>query len=305
MSEIKSWREHQGEVIDSVEGFDVIECQTCGFKHIVPIPMLEELEGLYRENYYSQEKPLYFERHREDIDWWNMVYAERYEFFEQYLPPTCRRILDIGSGPGFFLKLGKERGWETLGIEPSEQAAEHARGLGLEIVKEFLSEDNADRFGAFDVVHLHEVLEHIPDPVGMLRLVKRLLNTGGLLCVVVPNDYNPFQYTLRTVCGYEPWWVAPPHHINYFDFNSLSRLLTAHGFEVVLREATFPIDMFLLMGDNYVGNDEVGRMCHAKRKTLEQNLAKAGMGILKRNWYRAMADLGIGREAVLISKLVR
>ena len=54
--------------MDSVNGFDIIECASCGFKHIVPIPSFEELQEIYREEYYSQEKPVYLERHREDLD---------------------------------------------------------------------------------------------------------------------------------------------------------------------------------------------------------------------------------------------
>jgi SAM-dependent methyltransferase len=303
MTEIKSWGEHSGEIIDSVKGFDVIECQPCGFKHIVPIPTATELEGLYDEDYYSKEKPLYFERQQEDIEWWDMVYAERYEFFEQHLPLTRRRILDIGCGPGFFLKLGKERGWQTLGIEPSRQAAGHARGLGLDIINEFLSEANADRLGTFDVVHMHEVLEHIPDPTGMLRLAFRLLTPGGLVCVILPNDYNPLQKALREYLGYEPWWVAPPHHINYFDFDSLEGLLQRTGFKVVSRTATFPMEFFLLMGDNYVGNDSLGRACHGRRKKLELNMKLGKLDAVKHALYAALMEHGIGREAVFIGQV--
>lgn len=302
MDEIKKWQNHTGPILDSVKGFDVIECDTCGFKHIIPIPTAEEMEEAYREEYYSIEKPLYLERTKEDLDWWNITYSDRYDTFEEYLSPDHRRILDIGSGPGAFLLHGKQRGWQTLGIEPSRQAADHSRKLGLEIVEDFLTEETANKLGEFDVVHMSEVLEHIPDPKGMLQLVWHLLTPGGLICVVVPNDYNPFQHALRTACGYDPWWVAPPHHINYFDFDSLNRLLEFAGFEVLIREATFPIDMFLLMGENYVGNDTLGRECHNKRKTFESNLNKSGLSRVKKQLYQNFAHFGIGREAVLFGK---
>ena len=138
----------------------------------------------------------------------------------------------------------------------------------------------------------------------MVSISHDLLNPGGLLCVVVPNDYNPFQHALRTACGYEPWWLAPPHHINYFNFESLSRLLINNGFEIILREATFPIDMFLLMGDNYIGNDALGRQCHGKRKEFERNLSKAGMSEIKRELYKKFAEIGIGREVQVFGRKV-
>lgn len=301
MGEIKGWQNHGGAVIDNAKGFDVIECALCGFKHIVPIPTPEELENVYQQEYYSLEKPLYLERHREDLDWWNLVYRERYETFEEHLPPHRHRILDVGSGPGFFLLHGKQRGWQTLGIEPSAQAAAHSRELGLEVEEDFLTADSANHLGIFDVVHLSEVLEHIPDPKGMIKIAHRLLAPEGLLCVVVPNDYNPFQQALRTTREFNPWWIAPPHHINYFNFDTLSRLLESCGFKVVRRESTFPIDLFLLMGDNYVGNDEIGRLCHGKRMLFEQTLAKSGMSGIKRRLYHALAEVGLGREVVIVS----
>jgi 2-polyprenyl-3-methyl-5-hydroxy-6-metoxy-1,4-benzoquinol methylase len=170
------------------------------------------------------EKPLYLKRYQEDAKWWDLVYRDRYDSFEKLLPVGGRRILDIGSGPGYFLLHGKQRGWETLGIEPSSQAATHSRNLGLKIVEDFLNNKTASKLGDFDVIHMSEVLEHIPDPLGMMNIAKQMLRPGGVICVAVPNDYNPFQTALKKACGYKPWWVSPPHHINYFDCTSLQIL---------------------------------------------------------------------------------
>ncbi|OGP15943.1 MAG: methyltransferase type 12 [Deltaproteobacteria bacterium GWA2_55_10] len=296
-------RNHCGPVMDRINGYDVIDCGPCGFRHISPFPDNDALTSIYRDEYYSKEKPLYLERHLEDLEWWDTVYAARYREFERLLPGKGRSVLDIGSGPGYFLLYGKRHGWETLGVEPSVKAAAHGRSLGLEIIEDFFSHDLAralDR--SFDVVHMSEVLEHITDPEGVLITASRALKPGGLVCVVVPNDYNPFQQALRKACGYSPWWVSPPHHVNYFNPVSVSGLLTRTGFETVSIEATFPIDIFLLMGDEYVGNDALGRACHAKRKRFEKNLAAAGQDGLLRNIYKDLARHGVGREVQAIGR---
>ncbi len=292
----------RGQCIDRINDFDVVACEPCGFVHVLPLPTATQLESMYSHDYYTREKPLYLERHREDLAWWNTVYAERYAAFDEHHPDSGRRILDVGSGPGFFLKHGLDRGWQTLGVEPSRQAAEHARSLGLDIVGDFLTPDTAANLGCFDVVHMSEVLEHIPDPAQMLELAWTLLAPQGLLCVLVPNDYNPLQLALREGCDYSPWWAAPPHHINYFNFESLTRLVERTGFDVVQRESTFPMELFLLMGDNYVGNDALGRSCHAKRKAFETHLTAAGRTPLKQALYRKLAELGLGREVYLIAR---
>jgi SAM-dependent methyltransferase len=157
MSDQKSWNGHHGDVVDSLADFDVIDCEPCGFRHVVPIPTPQELEKVYREDYYTKEKPLYIERYQADLDWWNLVYGERYELFESLLPAARRTILDIGSGPGYFLLNGKKRGWQTTGVEPSAQSATHSRELGLAIVEEFFDDVSASNLGSFDVVHMSQV----------------------------------------------------------------------------------------------------------------------------------------------------
>lgn len=300
----KEWEGHAGPVLDCVGTFDVISCEACGFRHVVPIPSEKELAQRYRNEYYSVDRPLYIQRTIEDLDWWNLAYSDRFDDLEMHLPAPRRRILDIGSGPGYFLLHGKARGWTVVGIEPSVQAYAHSVSLGLEVRNEFLTDENAASLGTFDAIHMSEVLEHLPDPRAMLRRAWRMLEPEGLLYISLPNDYSPFQLALKT-CGYSPWWVAPPHHINYFDRASLSATLECYGFEVVKVDATFPIDAFLLMGINYVNDDTVGRRCHAWRKTFELNLARAGLNALKRELYQRAGELGIGRELLMIGRKPR
>lgn len=300
------WRGHAGQELDAKGEHRVIACEPCGFNHIVPIPTEAELEELYREELYGTDIPDYIESHRRDAAWWRQVHRERYETLEEHLrdrgPGRRLRILDVGSGPGYFLLEGQERGWEALGIEPARQAVAHARGLGLTIVEGFLDAESAPGLGTFDAVHLNAVLEHVPDPRGMLELCRGMLAPDGLVCVSVPNDYNPFQQVLREACRFEPWWVVPPLHVNYFGHASMARLLARTGFEVVLQEATFPIDLFLLMGDDYVHEGELGRACHAKRKAFEARMEEAGMGRLKRELYAKLAEVGLGRQTLTFAR---
>ena len=300
--ETHHWHDHHGPLLDAKNGFDVIDCKTCGFVHVTPIPTEKELEEIYRHEYYTDEKPLYIDRFIEDLEWWNIAYGDRYDTFEETLPKNRRRILDIGSGPGYFLKHGIDRGWDAVGVEPSKQAAAHARSLGINVAEEFLDEKLAANLGQFDVIHLSEVLEHIPNPKKLLQIAHQMLAPGGIICAVVPNDYSPFQIALRNSCSFDPWWIAAPHHLNYFNKNSLENLINFTGFKTHLVESTFPIDLFLLMGENYIGNDPIGRSCHLRRIRFEKNLESAGMNNIKRKIYQALANIDIGREVCIYGK---
>lgn len=305
MTIVRNWREHSGPVIESKDGYEIIQCSQCEFRHLVPIPPEEDLWQIYKTEYYTTEKPLYIERHLEDQEWWEVVYDGRLELCETLLSSDQRDLLDIGSGPGFFLKHAMRRGWKGLGIEPSIRAAEFARRNGVEVINDLLTRDLADGLGFFDLIYMNEVLEHLPDPAAILETATNLLNPGGLLCVIVPNDYNPVQQALSKTFGYPAWWVAPPHHINYFNVSSIQGLVERAGMTIVNVETTFPIDLFLLMGDNYVGDDEMGRRCHAKRKRLEVSLDRAGLSELKRNLYQSFAELGLGREIQVVGRKQR
>ena len=293
---------HSGKTVASANGFDIIDCESCGFKHIFPIPSHEELAHIYKHEYYTKDKPDYINRDLQDKDWWEMKYAARYAIFENTLSEGQHSLLDIGSGPGLFLSVGSNRGWHVTGIEPNDKAAKHSNDIGLDVKNLMYTREVAAQLGKYDVVNLSLVLEHISDPIAMIKLVNSQLNEGGLICIVVPNDFNPFQTILHDHLHFNPWWVAPPHHINYFDFKSLEHLLNKCGFKMIHKVATFPIDMFLLMGDNYIGNDTIGRASHNKRIAFEKAIIESGNSELLTTLYKSMANAGIGREVVMIGK---
>ncbi len=298
---VVAWNGHEGPLVTRANGYDIVACAMCGFRHVLPLPNPAAMMREYRDSYYVNEKPTFLAHAGEDQDWAELAQRDRLETFERLLPRERRRLLDIGSGPGFFLRTAKERGWRVLGVEPSQQAAAHARGLGIEMIEGFFDADLAVLLGKFDAIHLNNVLEHVPNPIEMVGIARDLLDGGGILCLNVPNDFTPFQESARTALRLKQWWVAPPHHLNYFDFDSLSRLVERRGFRVQEKTTSFPMELFLLMGLDYTADRELGRACHNQRKKFDLGLEAAGFAETRRRFYRALAEAGIGREAVIVA----
>lgn len=295
---------HEGPVIDRANGHDIIECIPCGFRHVVPLPGAETLAGLYRETYYADTKPSYLVHAREDAAWSALADADRLAAMEDLLAGEAKaplRLIEIGSGPGFFLAEAMRRGWNAIGFEPSAQAAAHARSLGATVREEFFTAAAAHDWGAVDAIHLNNVLEHVPDPARILSEAVACLGPNGVLCVSVPNDYNGLQRAVRAA-GTRPWWLAPPHHLNYFSFVSLERLLRRIGAEPQQRLTSFPMELFLLMGDDYVDDPSLGRACHKRRVRSDQTLEALDEGETRRRLYRALAEAGLGRDATVIAR---
>ncbi len=295
---------HKGRVLVTKDGYDVIECELCGFKHIVPLHKNTVQEEFYSEKFYQKETKDYIKRHQEDHEWWSIEHNEKYYYFEKYFDETNRRkILDIGSGPGFFLKIGKERGWDVTGIEPGKTAYEFSKHeLGLNIINEFFCEQNYLNFGLFDVVHLNNVLEHLVDPINILKMAIEITEQKGLICVTSPNDFNPLQKMAVENLNKDYWWVVPDHHINYFDSKSLNELFNNLRLNVIYETTSFPLELFLFMGDDYIGNDKIGRNIHKKRMTMEKHFSDTGKNELKRRIYNKLAEVGLGRKITLIAK---
>lgn len=282
-----------------------------GFLQVWPRPTPESQRELYGEKFYEEDKSTYLADVERDRAYWNAIWSIRRGMIEAALPASRRSLLDVGASGGFLLDHFQQHGWQSFGIEPSRHATRHARErFGLEIfcgeLLDFrLESDRAwrDRGGEpFDAVHCAQVLEHVLEPEACVEQMAALLGSGGVAFVEVPNDFNVLQETARTRLGKPAWWVAPDHHLNYFDAGSLSALLKRHGLREVDRVASFPIEMFLLMGEDYVGNPEVGRACHARRMAFERALIDAGRTDELARLYRAMATAGIGRTCGILAR---
>ncbi|MCJ9430319.1 class I SAM-dependent methyltransferase [Kordiimonas marina] len=307
MPDHKDWNDaaygrHAGLVVSSRDGADVIACETCGFKHIVPLPDQTKLKEFYEQAFYQSEKPDYLNRNQEDLDWRTLEFTDRFLETEAVLPEgAARRVLDIGCGPGDFLAAGKARGWDCVGVEPSPVAADFARGRGLEIITAAFDRDVAASLGQFSFVHMSEVLEHIPNPSELLSLATELLIPGGVMCVSVPNDFNPLQKAFCAESGADDWWVVPEHHLNYFDFQSLEGLIRQSGLLPFARSTNFPMEAFLLMGQDYTKAPDLGRQLHGQRKNFDMTLGRHEPEA-RRALYKALASAGLGRLAIILAK---
>jgi len=145
-----------------------------------------------------------------------------------------KRLLDFGSGWGFFLESARDRGWHATGLEPLPGHGIYARGqLGLDVVTDTLRDDT---FAAqsFDVVTAFQVFEHLPNPAEELRKLHRVLARDGLVLIEVPNIDTPL---LRLMRASHRHFVID--HLWFFKAHTLKLLLRNCGFEpVVIRYPT-------------------------------------------------------------------
>ncbi|MDN5882000.1 MAG: class I SAM-dependent methyltransferase, partial [Nitrosospira sp.] len=137
------------------------------------------------------------------------------------------RLLEIGCGGGGQLEFLRHLGWQAEGLDLDPVAVEVASARGLTVHAGSLKEQGfPDRY--FDAVVSSHVIEHVHDPVGLLRECGRILRPGGKLVVVTPNTASWGHRWFRSS------WLAldPPRHLHLFNPVSLRRAAAEAGLTV-------------------------------------------------------------------------
>ncbi len=141
---------------------------------------------------------------------------------------TGIEVLDVGSGLGVFPYIVRQAGWQCTALDPDKRAVHHIReNVGVKaICGDFMA---ADDLGRFDIVTLNKVLEHVPDPIAMLRRVHGFLDEGGVAYIEVPDGEMAF----REGPGREEFFIE---HLHVFSFASVILLANRAGFAPLLVE---------------------------------------------------------------------
>jgi 2-polyprenyl-3-methyl-5-hydroxy-6-metoxy-1,4-benzoquinol methylase len=166
---------------------------------------------------------------------------------------TGRRLLDVGTGPGGFVRLAAERGWEVSAIEFNVESVENLLKEGMRIIVKPL--ELADLPPAsIDLVTMWEVLEHLADPKVALAEARRVLAPGGAVLLLVPNAGS-----LVTRLLHEKSHTFGGHsHLNHFNPGSLGLLLARLGYETLEMETVITelgtINNHLDFQDPYLGD---------------------------------------------------
>lgn len=138
-------------------------------------------------------------------------------------------VVEIGSSNGFMLKCMKKKGCNVVGFEPSGILASEARKMGVNTVEEYFNAGSDTKVkeilgGNADVVIARHVLEHLDDPLGVIRAMASIAQEGmiiievpWLLKIVKENQFYAFFH----------------EHVSYFSVTILQKLIENVGFEII------------------------------------------------------------------------
>jgi 2-polyprenyl-3-methyl-5-hydroxy-6-metoxy-1,4-benzoquinol methylase len=209
--------------------FTVLRCSGCGLTFVSPRISSEQVTDLYSESYWRSPaaKDYGYTDYRKDAPHWLRTYRRRAEVLPRLSPGS--RVLDVGCAAGFFLEVMRERGFDTWGVEVSAPIAEEAqRRLGRERIHVGTLDNAPYQEGEFDLVTFWDVVEHLPDPVEVLRQARPLLKPGGLLLIETQNVESRFARLM----GRRWQHFKQAEHLWHFSPSTATALFHASGYSV-------------------------------------------------------------------------
>jgi len=212
----------------------MVRCLACGFVYQNPRPAQEELLNAYQT---------YLPETEEEIEAWGRmmepVFRRGADLIERHI--SQGRLLDVGSGYGFFLALMQSRGWEVMGLEVSPTGADYGRKRwGLSILPQPWEQASFSE-GEFDVVTAFYVIEHLPDPLAFLREVHRIVRPRGMVLLRYPHT-TPIKAILSFMRVRNRLYHLP-FHLSDFSPRTMRRALEQSefkGIETVIGGFTAP-----------------------------------------------------------------
>ncbi len=227
------------------DDYNYLRCVGCGLVMRAELPTLEQIAGLYPEDYLSTidtwqrnlDKPVnrLAIKYRYGVDSGARSRVARVilRVFSARImngirePHGANRLLDVGCGSGQLLAVYRALGWRVCGIEISPAACAACRGKGLQVHQGTVFDCSFDA-QQFDMILLSHVIEHVVDPVAVLTRVAEFLAPDGKIIVTTPN-MRGIGFPLYKSCWFP---LDAPRHLFLFDPYTIRLLAQRAGLTI-------------------------------------------------------------------------
>ncbi len=196
----------------------IVRCRRCRLVRSDPVLGPAAMAELYRASTFD---------YAEELDGLSSTYGAALDRVAA-LVPARGALLDIGCGSGFVLSLARDRGWESVrGVEPSADAIDHAAPEIRALIECDLMRPGLFGAESFDAVTLFQVLDHMPDPLELLRETLRILKPGG---AILAFNHDVSAYSARVMGERSP--IIDVEHTYLYSPPTMRALFEAAGFVV-------------------------------------------------------------------------
>lgn len=190
----------------------IYKCINCGFGYTDKL--YKQSGDYHRDETYIIEEKLF-----------KNIFSRRINQITRFI--KTGKVLEIGCSTGLMLSLFKIKGFDAKGVELSRKAAEKAIEKGIDVKIAFFEKINFSE--KFDLVVLNHTLEHMENPVGVLKKVKSILNPKGYVMIDLPNFDSPAAKILKSRWPH----LLPDEHLWHFTPKAFNVLFKKMDFKIV------------------------------------------------------------------------
>ena len=205
------------------EPFRVVRCGSCRLWYLSPRLTAEAMSVFYRGESYFSGKDTGYADYRKQEKSLRLTFRRLLRKISSQ-GAIRDRLLEVGSGLGYFLDEARGYFQYRSGIELSPEAAKCAADLSGATMYDSVSALPSE--AQFDCIVALHVIEHIYEPVAFLRQLARHLAPGGILVLAAPDMGSFWRHAMGR------YWPSfkYPEHVSFFDSRTLARLISEAGF---------------------------------------------------------------------------
>ena len=221
----------EGPILVHDDPFKVRLCSGCGLGYTSPRLDGARIHEIYDSTYFSSDsaKDFGYESYEGDVSGYLRTFEKKSRLLRPYLPAGAS-ILEVGCAAGYFLATMRDQGFDVHGVEVSSAILDTARArFGLGNLHAGRLEDAPLPPQHFHLVAMWDVIEHLADPVEVLRRCRSLLRDDGVL-VLQTQDVASLA---RRMLGRKWHHFKQLEHIYHFSPSTMATLLERAGFEPV------------------------------------------------------------------------
>jgi len=223
---------HYHTVADDIK---IFKCRNCGVQFMNP-----QYSDTYLNEYYSGyiiDEPQWEEP---------LVYCHNYYLSIVEKFARKGKLLDVGAGKGYLLETAISRGWQAEGFDvDSVLTKKLSDKYNINVYDGDFASLNIEP-ETYSAVTLHQVIEHLKDPVSYINKIKQILKTGGILFLVQPNihsrsalfklAFEKLGIRKKNIGAY----YDTSHHLFYYTPSTLKKFIESNGFKVLYTKSGHP-----------------------------------------------------------------
>ncbi|ANS76087.1 methyltransferase [Paenibacillus yonginensis] len=259
-------RKREGKVRDS-DVLEVLECNNCG---LVYLSSFDHINDKFYEDSGMLSGKVNIKEYRA-----NSLDDDQRRFHHLKKIIQHKKLLDFGCGAGGFLNMAKQLCSSVSGVELDKKINEYLNEFeGLKVYKS--AEDVTE---TYDIITLFHVLEHLSDPIKMLKQLSGMLNNHGRIIVEVPSSNDALLTLYKNEAFSEfTYWSC---HLYLFNEQTLSEIATKAGLTVdyITQVQRYPLSNHLYwLSNNKPGGHQVWNFLDSEslKVAYERQLANIG-----------------------------